>query len=702
MSRHKNAIIVGTPDLQTTTRDEKRSSPSQSNSSSQSCSTDHLKSGGVSRKEDARNSAAGSGTVTKTSDSSSWQQQSINGLLLLKKYQSGLTCEKATYSHMAEVTTGHKFVVKVPNSGRSSAQSTTGGSPYGYLAMNRSSHVLSEKREQLDRKSGTYQENVVTDVNVESLLRNDFKYVLTGYDEGDGSAAAVPDEENCQTKEDARKSTNVTKTAFSSSGNELKSQRLVAAEEISKSDVALPIDSPQRNTPVENSSRGNDIVLKYSAGDEVIRDPNQFIEGAEDEHIKQGVIGNSWPEHADSKTGSYQDKSGELNEHLTSSNLVSIVKMITGIGDSKEHQEKKAVGGDNDAVLDSKHKGSISLVNEVVMSTVLDVEHKKNIPGSFDGSSESHQKAPAVIGHSTNGTDKEALPLSSKGTILENVDEKVEKDVETGACCHASHSEKQRPEWERKAYALDKGEHVQEILEGNEDREPEVPSPCKASATWPTAAAKGPFVPPDDLLRNKGALVGRGSATIRPSGGLDLDLNRVDELANMPNHTTGNNHRLEVFMPISSSTGGVLDIEARFNRDFDLNDGPVVDQVTVEPSSSSQHGRSSNMQSQSPVPRLRINNTEMANFSSWFPTGNTYSAIIVPSILTDSEQPFPKVATGVTPFNTDVYRGHVLSSSPVVPFPATPIQYPMFPFGTTFPPTSFSGGSITYADSSPN
>ncbi|KAK8606554.1 hypothetical protein V6N13_030833 [Hibiscus sabdariffa] len=30
---------------------------------------------------------------------------------------------------------------------------------------------------------------------------------------------------------------------------------------------------------------------------------------------------NSWPEHADSKTGSSQDKSGELNEHLTPSNL---------------------------------------------------------------------------------------------------------------------------------------------------------------------------------------------------------------------------------------------------------------------------------------------------------------------------------------------------------------------------------------------
>ncbi|KAK8488186.1 hypothetical protein V6N13_010237 [Hibiscus sabdariffa] len=980
----QNAIVVGTPDPQTTTRDEKSSSSSQSQNNSQSCSTDHAKTGGVSRSEDARKSAAGSGTVTKISGSSSRHRQSINGFsgpsgvqreIISSKnssfhripasgklLQSGLTYEKAADSLLAEGTNSHKFV-KVPNRGRSPAQSTSGGSPDGHSAMNRASPLLSEKHEQLDHnikdKSDTYRENVIT----ESWQSNDFKHVVTGCDEGDGSAAAVPNEENCQIGEDARKSTDVTKNAFSSSGNELKSERLqeasfssmnaliescakyseadarmrveddagmnllatVAAEEISKSHVTLPIDSPQRNTPVvEKSSTGNGKVLKYCSGDEVIRDPDQFVDGADDEHLPQGVIGNSWPEHAESKTGPSQEKSGELNEHLTSSNrgLPDTADQFLENGKLKEITtaafvnlpsvsivEKKAGGVDDDVGLDSKKKGSISLVNEAVMNTVLeveeeavegsslismeiDVEHKKNVPGSFDRSSVSHQKAPAVIGHSTKGTDKEALPLSSKDTILENVEEKVEKDVETDAGCHASHSQKEKPGGE--TVTTQKGEHVQEILEGNEGCEPEERSPCKASATametelplsprgskvtdaeaaeaeeqasnntdtpatdsadkdvkvefdlnegfnvhegkfgdlknltvsgcsapvqlisplpvpvssvssgLPTsvsvaAAAKGLFVPPDDLPSIKGALGWKGSAAtsafrpaeprktldiplgssktsspdatsgkqsrppldidlnlpdervledlasrssaqgkdctpdltnnhdltcglmgsapIRSSGGLDLDLNRVDEPANMPNHTIGNIHMLDVFMqPVSSSsTGGVINVEARLHRDFDLNNGPVVDEMSVEPSPFNQHGRGSNVPFQPPFPSLRVNNTEIANFSSWFPTGNTYSAITVPSILTDREQPFPIVGTGGpqrvlgpttggTPFNTDVYRGPVLSSSPAVPFPATPFQYPVFPFGTAFPlpSTSFSGGSTTYVDSSP-
>ncbi|KAE8710690.1 RHO-related protein from plants 10 isoform 1 [Hibiscus syriacus] len=819
--------IVDTPDPQTTTRDEKRSSSSQSHNNSQSCSTDHAKTGGVSKKEDARNSTAGSGTVTKISGSSSRHRQPING------------------------TISHKFVVKVSNRGRSPAQSTTEGSPDCHSAMNRASPALSEKHEQLDRnikdKSDTYQENVI----IESWQSSGLKHVVAGResrDGGDGSAAAGLDEENCQTGEDARKSNDVTKTAFPSSGNELKSEILqeasfismnaliescvkyseadacmpveddagmnllarVAAEESSKSDVALPIDSPQRNTPVvENSPSGNDTVLKYCAGDDVIRDPDQFVDGADDEHLMQGVIVNSCPEHAENTA--YQFLENCKLKETTTAALVNLP--LASI------MEKKAGAVDDDA-------GSSSL-----LSMEMDVEHKKNVPGSSDRSSVFHQKAPADIGHSTKGTDKEALPLSSKGTILENVDEKVEKDVETDTRCHASHSEKHTPGGEN--VTTQKGEHLQEILEGNEGCEPEATSPCKASATvmetepplmrrgskltdaeadeaeehasantdaratggadtdaklefdlnegfnvhegkfggmknltipgcstpvqlisplpfpvssvsggLPTsvaaaAAAKGLFVPPDD----KGALgwqesaatsafqpdeprktldiplgssktsspdatsgkesrppldidlnlpdervledlASRSSAPIRSSGGLDLDLNKVDEPAHMPNQTIGNNHRLEVFMqPVSSSsTSGVLNIEAKLHRDFDLNNGPDLDEVSAEPSPFSKHGRSNNVPSQPPVPSLRINNTEIANFSSWFPMGNTYSGFTVPTILTNREQPFPIVATAV-------------------PFPAT-----LFPFGTTFPlpSTSFSSGSTTYVDSSPS
>ncbi|KAK8518584.1 hypothetical protein V6N12_011835 [Hibiscus sabdariffa] len=208
----QNSAVVGTSDPQATTRDEKSSSSSQSHNNCHSCSSDHGKTGGVSGKEDARSSPAGSGTVAKISE---------------KKSLSGLTCEKAVEPPLAD-SNSRKFIVKIPNRGRSPAQIASGGSLEDHSVMNSRalSPVLSEKHEQLDcsmkEKSDSYRVNV-SDVNTESWQSNDFKDVLTGSDEGDGSPAAVPDEENCRNGEDASKTNEVTKTASSSSGNELKS-----------------------------------------------------------------------------------------------------------------------------------------------------------------------------------------------------------------------------------------------------------------------------------------------------------------------------------------------------------------------------------------------------------------------------------------------------------------------------------------------
>ncbi|KAK0588356.1 hypothetical protein LWI29_038508 [Acer saccharum] len=306
------------------------------------------------------------------------------------------------------------------------------------------------------------------------------------------------------------------------------------------------------------------------------------------------------------------------------------------------------------------------------------------------------------------------------------------------------------------------------------------------------AAAKGPFVPPEDLLRSKGALGWKGSAAtsafrpaeprkvlemhlgatnsplsdaipgnqnrppldidlnvpderifedlaarssaqdtvsisdstnnrdmsrgelgptpVRCSGGFDLDLNRVEEHTDIGNYSTSNGHRTDVpLKPVTSSSGGLFNGQVSVRRDFDLNDGPVVDEMSAEPLLFNQHTRSVPSH-QPPVSSLRMNNAEIGNISSWFPRGNTYSTITVPSVLSDrGEHPFPIVAsggpqrmlappTGGSPFGPDVYRGSVLSSSPAMPFPSTPFQYPVFPFGTSFP--TFSGGSTAYMDSS--
>ncbi|KAJ7945903.1 BAH domain [Quillaja saponaria] len=212
------------------------------------------------------------------------------------------------------------------------------------------------------------------------------------------------------------------------------------------------------------------------------------------------------------------------------------------------------------------------------------------------------------------------------------------------------------------------------------------------------------------------------SAPIHCSGGLDLDLNLVDEASNVGNCSTSNSHRLDMpLVPVKPLSGSSPNSKVNVCRDFDLNNGPAVDEVSGEPSLFIQNVRSG-VPSQPPLYGLRMSNTEIGNLSPWYPsTGNTYSAVTISSIMPEKgDPPFSIVATngpqrmlgpstGGSPFGSDVYRGPVLSSSPAVAFPPAlaraptpaPFQYPVFPFGSSFPlpSASFSGGSATYLDS---
>ncbi|KAI3454532.1 hypothetical protein Pfo_011195 [Paulownia fortunei] len=318
-----------------------------------------------------------------------------------------------------------------------------------------------------------------------------------------------------------------------------------------------------------------------------------------------------------------------------------------------------------------------------------------------------------------------------------------------------------------------------------------IPSGHPASITV-AAAAKGPFVPPEDLLRSKGELGWKGSAAtsaFRPaeprkvlemplasislqydtsiskngrtpldidlnvpdervleemasqdsalavglttdlvnnhamlmnessgsmpflgSGGLDLDLNcRVDEANENGQCSTSSNRKGEGSMVHVKPLGGLHSSDVQ--RDFDLN-GPGVDDASVEHLTFSQQVKVG-IPSQLPSAGPRMNNTGLGSFSSWFPPGNTYSTVAIPSVIPDrSDQPFPVIPpgapqrtfgpAGITPFTPDVYRGSVLSSSPAVSFPSSPFQFPVFPFGLTFPLPSatFPVGATSYADSS--
>ncbi|PON75985.1 Transcription elongation factor [Trema orientale] len=276
------------------------------------------------------------------------------------------------------------------------------------------------------------------------------------------------------------------------------------------------------------------------------------------------------------------------------------------------------------------------------------------------------------------------------------------------------------------------------------------------------APAKGAFYPPENPLRSKGELGWKGSAAtsaFRPAeprktsdtvdstvskgrapldfdlnvpddrayedesgvrdrgagaGGLDLDLNRVDESPDVGPFSASNHPRLDIApLPTRSSlSSGLSNGTVNASRDFDLNNGPGLDEVATEAAPSVQPIKSS-IPSAGPVPGIRANNTELGNFSAWFPPGNAYSAIAVPPIFPGrGEQSYVAPAgsqrvlcppNASASFVPEIYRGPVLSSSPAVAFPpATQIPYPGFPFETSFPlsSNSFSGCSPAYMESS--
>ncbi|MCD7447690.1 hypothetical protein HAX54_032883 [Datura stramonium] len=221
------------------------------------------------------------------------------------------------------------------------------------------------------------------------------------------------------------------------------------------------------------------------------------------------------------------------------------------------------------------------------------------------------------------------------------------------------------------------------------------------------------LISPLDHIANRASLKNEviDSPAVRCSGGLDLDLNRLDEPGDAGQCSVSSSGRLDgAGFPSKASSIGLPTGDVR--RDFDLNNGPGVDDSSAEQSLFHDNHQGS-VRSQLPASNLRLNNPEMGNLSSWFTPGSTYSTVTLPSILPDrvEQTPFPIVTPGaqrilgppaVSPFTPDVYRSSVLSSSPAVPFPSSPFQYPVFPFGTSFalPSATFSVGSTSFVDSS--
>ncbi|XP_059303846.1 uncharacterized protein LOC132055859 [Lycium ferocissimum] len=221
------------------------------------------------------------------------------------------------------------------------------------------------------------------------------------------------------------------------------------------------------------------------------------------------------------------------------------------------------------------------------------------------------------------------------------------------------------------------------------------------------------LISPLDHMANRASLKDEviDSPAVRCSGGLDLDLNRLDEPGDAGQCSVSSSCRLDgAIFPSKASSIGLPTGDVR--RDFDLNNGPGVDDFSTEQSLFHDNHQGS-MRSQLPASNLRLNNPEMGNLSSWFTPGSTYSTVTLPSILPDrvEQPPFPVVTPGAqrilgptagSPFTPDVYRSSVLSSSPAMPFPSSPFPYPVFPLTKSFalPSATFSVGSTSFVDSS--
>ncbi|KAG0472076.1 hypothetical protein HPP92_016622 [Vanilla planifolia] len=214
---------------------------------------------------------------------------------------------------------------------------------------------------------------------------------------------------------------------------------------------------------------------------------------------------------------------------------------------------------------------------------------------------------------------------------------------------------------------------------------------------------------------SESGVISNHDAPLRSAGGLDLDLNLVDEGAENGQFFANSCRRLEVpVVPTRSAAEGFQNGEVNILRDFDLNNGPSIDDVVAEPVPRSQNTKiCANIPIVTPT-SLGMNNSNLG--SGWFPPGNSYPAVAIPSFLPDrGDHPYPIVAaagaqrilgsvTGAATIGSEVYRGPVLSSSPALSFSpaATAFSYAGFPFNANFPlaSTAFSAGSSNYVDPS--
>ncbi|KAM3225035.1 hypothetical protein ACQJBY_058026 [Aegilops geniculata] len=229
----------------------------------------------------------------------------------------------------------------------------------------------------------------------------------------------------------------------------------------------------------------------------------------------------------------------------------------------------------------------------------------------------------------------------------------------------------------------------------------------------------------EDISQSSAQTVGSESGNSRSrdgpvrSAGIELDLNRADEVAENNQFISNSSNRVEVtLLPARSLPGGLPSTSMNGSKNFfDLNNGPSLDEASTEPA---QRSLSSKGASSIPflpqVAGLRMNGTEINNMSPWFASANPYAPVAMQSFLpARGEQPYPiETASGTqrmiasaadsSQFGSDSGRAPVVSTPPTMVFHHPPAyQYAGFPFTPSvhLQTAGFPIGSTSYANSAP-
>jgi len=199
------------------------------------------------------------------------------------------------------------------------------------------------------------------------------------------------------------------------------------------------------------------------------------------------------------------------------------------------------------------------------------------------------------------------------------------------------------------------------------------------------------------------------------SAGIELDLNRTDEVADNGQFVSNASHTVE--LPLSSTRslpGIVSNAGMNISRDFDLNSGPGLDDAVTEPVPKNLPAKNTSSIQFLQVPGLRMNNVAMSNISPWLASANPCGPVAIQSFLPSRGEQLYQIeaasgaqriiasTTDSGQFGGDPCRAPVISTSPAMVFHPPAYQYAGFP---SFPPSvhlqapAFSVGSATFANS---